>query len=74
MKETLLEVLTKIPSDATSATVQGVQMQIIDSGYARTLLDSDPDDNKIHECILSNGRFLFETDNGNLKSLFKVKD
>lgn len=74
MKGTLLEELMKIPSDAVAATVQGIEMQIIDESRAQSMLDADPDDDAIHECILSNGRFLFETEGHELKSLFKVRN
>lgn len=74
MKESLLEELMRIPSDATSAIVQGVEMQIIDEKRAQTMLDADPDDETIHECHLANGRFLFESEQGRLKLLFKVRD
>ncbi len=68
----LLDELLKIPADAVSATVEGVEMQIIDAGHARLLLDSDPDDETVHECQLANGRFLFETEHGTLKTLYKI--
>ena len=58
----LMDELLKIPADATAATVQGIEM----------LLESDPNDNTIHECLLSNGRFLFQSDNANLVALYKV--
>ena len=74
MKGTLLEELMKIPSDAVAATVQGIEMQIIDESRARSMLDADPEDDAIHECILSNGRFLFETEGYELKALFKVRN
>lgn len=74
MKESLLEELMRIPSAATSATVQGVEMQIIDEKRAQTMLDADPDDDTIHECRLANGHFLFESEQGRLKLLFKVRD
>lgn len=74
MKGTLLEELMKIPSDAVAATVQGIEMQIIDESRARSMLDADPDDDAIHECILSNGRFLFETEGHELRVLFKVRN
>lgn len=64
----------KIPSCAVSATVQGVEMQVIDEERARSMLAADPDDTAVHECRLSNGRFLFESEQGRLKSLFKVVD
>lgn len=73
MEEPLIAELMKIPSDATSATVQGINMQTIDKQQAQAMLDADPGDNTLHECILANGRFLFKSGNGNLKSLFKVQ-
>lgn len=48
-------------------------MQTIDKQQAQAMLDADPGDNTLHECILANGRFLFKSGNGNLKSLFKVQ-
>lgn len=72
MKETLLDELMKISSDATAVTVQGVEMQVIDEEEAHSLLGSDPDDNHIHECVMKNGRFLFVKDGGKLISLYKV--
>lgn len=38
------------------------------------LLNNDADDEKTHECILKNGRFLFESENRELKALYKVQD
>lgn len=62
----LMDELLKIPADATAATVQGIEMLLIDENKAGALLESDPNDNTIHECLLSNGRFLFQSDNANL--------
>ena len=45
---------------------------VIDENKAGALLESDPNDNTIHECLLSNGRFLFQSDNANLVALYKV--
>lgn len=73
MKESLLEELIRIPSDATSATVQGIEMRLIDEKRAQTMLDADPNDYTIHECQLANGHFLFESEQGRLKVLFKVQ-
>ena len=73
MKETLLDELMRISPDAVSATVQDIEMQTIDESRAQSMLDADPNDDAIHECILSNGHFLFEMEGRNLKSLFKVK-
>ncbi len=74
MEETLLDELMRISSDAVAATVRGIEMQIIDESRAQSMLDADPDDDAIHECILSNGRFLFETEGHELKALFKVRN
>lgn len=68
----LMDELMKIPADATAATVQGIEMLLIDKNKAESLLESDPNDNAIHECLLSNGRFLFQSDNANLVALYKV--
>lgn len=68
----LMDELLKIPADATAATVQGIEMLLIDENKAGALLKSDPNDNTIHECLLSNGRFLFQSDNANLVALYKV--
>lgn len=68
----LMDELLKIPADATAATVQGIEMLLIDENKAGALLGSDPNDNTIHECLLSNGRFLFQSDNANLVALYKV--
>ena len=68
----LMDELLKIPADATAATVQGIEMLLIDENKAGALLASDPNDNTIHECLLSNGRFLFQSDNANLVALYKV--
>ena len=68
----LMDELLKIPADATAATVQGIEMLLIDENKAGALLESDPNDNAIHECLLSNGRFLFQSDNANLVALYKV--
>ena len=66
----LMDELLKIPADATAATVQGIEMLLIDENKAGALLESGP--NTIHECLLSNGRFLFQSDNANLVALYKV--
>lgn len=68
----LMDELLKIPADATAATVQGIEMLLIDENKAGALLESDSNDNTIHECLLSNGRFLFQSDNANLVALYKV--
>lgn len=63
-----------IPADATTATIQGEEMQIMTSAQVDTLLESDPEDKRFHECMLPNGRFIFESENGTLKALYKVFD
>ena len=68
----LMDELLKIPADATAATVQGIERLLIDENKAGALLESDHNDNTIHECLLSNGRFLFQSDNANLVALYKV--
>ena len=70
----ILEELLAIPADATNATVQGVEMKVISNERAEMLLNNDAEDEKTHECILKNGRFLFESENGKLKVLYKVQD
>ena len=70
----ILDELLAIPADATNATVQGVEMKVISNERAEMLLNNDAEDEKTHECILKNGRSLFESENGELKSLYKVQD
>ena len=70
----ILDELLAIPADATNATVQGVEMQVISTEQADKMLVEDANDDKTHECILKNGRFLFESKNGELKALYKVQD
>lgn len=74
MKESLLEELIKIPADAVSATVRGIAMQVIDDERAQAMLETDPDDDIVHECWLANGHFLFECKQSKLKALFKVQN
>ena len=68
----ILDELLAIPADATNVTIQGVEMQIISAEQADKMLEADTNDDKTHECILKNGRFLFESENGKLKALYKV--
>lgn len=70
----ILDELLAIPADATNATIQGVEMQVILTEQADKMLVEDANDDKTHECILENGRFLFESENGELKALYKVQD
>lgn len=70
----ILDELLAIPADATNATIQGVEMQVISTEQADKMLVEDANDDKTHECIFENGRFLFESENGELKALYKVQD
>lgn len=63
----------KIPREATSASIGGIQMQMIDEQKRQVLLQSDPEDEHIHECILSSGTFIADMKNGRLFALYKVK-
>lgn len=74
METRLIDELMAIPSDATTATVQGVEMQIISSERADKMLDADTNDENTHECLLKNGRFLFESESGKLTTLYKVQN
>lgn len=74
METRLIDELMAIPADATTATVQGVEMLIISTEQADKMLDADTKDEKINECILENGRFLFESENGKLTTLYKVQN
>ena len=49
----LMDALLKIPADATAATVQGIEMLLIDENKAGALLESDPNDNT---CLLYTSR------------------
>ena len=69
----ILDELLAIPADATNATIQGVEMQVISTEQADKMLVEDANDDKTHECILKNGRYLFESENGELKALYKVQ-
>lgn len=73
MEKSLLEQLMMLPADATTATIQGVTMQLIDETTRQSLLQSDPEDTHIHECTLSNGTFLADMQNGQLIALYKVR-
>ena len=63
-----------IPANVTTAIVQDVEMQIISAEQADKILDVDTNDERIQECILQNGRFLFVSENGILSTLYKVQD
>ena len=68
----ILDELLAIPADAPTATIQGVEMKVISNEQAEMLLNADAEDEKTHECIMKNGRFIFESENGKLKTLYKV--
>lgn len=70
----ILDELLAIPADAITATIQGVEMLVISADQANNMLDADTNGEKTHECILKNGRFLFESKNGEIKALYKVQD
>ena len=70
----ILDELLAIPADATTATIQGVEMQIISADQADKMLEADTNDEMTHECSLKTGRCLFESENGELKALYKVQD
>lgn len=72
MEEPILGLLMEIPKEATTATVQGVQMQMIDNATRQEMLRSDPG-HTYSECILSNGLFITIIKDGQLRSLYKVK-
>jgi len=63
----------QLSPDTTSATIQGVALQIIDEKARQSLLQSDPDDIRLHECILSNGTFVADMPDGKLIALYKVQ-
>ena len=48
----ILDELLAIPADATNATVQGVEMQIITAEQADKMPEADTNDERIHECLL----------------------
>lgn len=74
METRLIDELMAISADATTATIQGVEMQIISADQADKMLEADTNDEKTHECILKNRRFLFESENGKLTTLYKVQN
>ena len=72
METWLIDELIAIPADATTATIQGVEMQTISSEQADRILEDDTDAVILGEYIMNNGRFLFESENSKLKTLSKV--
>lgn len=70
----LIDDLMAIHVDATIATVQGIWIQIISTEQVDKMLEADTNDERIHECLLKNGRFLFESENGKLTTLYKVQN
>lgn len=73
MEKSLLEQLMQLPPDTISVTIQGVAMQLIDNATRQSLLQSDPDDVRFHECVLSNGTFIADMPSGKLLALYKVQ-
>lgn len=63
----------QLPPDATGVMIQGVALQLIDNATRQSLLQSDPDDVRFHECILSNGIFIADMTDGQLLALYKVQ-
>lgn len=63
----------QLPPDATGVMIQGVALQLIDEAIRQSLLQSDPEDIRLHECILSNGTFLADMPDGKLIALYKVQ-
>lgn len=68
----IIELLATIPNNCTQITIQGVNLQIIDSETENRLLTADTHDLNYHHCILSNGTFLFTSENNKLLTLYKV--
>ena len=69
----VLNELLAIPADATIVTIQGIEKKIISTEQAEVLLNGDAIDEKIHKCILKNGRFLFESENSRHYIRWKFK-
>lgn len=70
--KSLLELLMALPENCTQATVQGVELKFIDKQTKEKLLQDDPGGTYLHECILSNGIFIFIKENGVLHTLYRV--
>lgn len=70
--KSLLELLMALPENCKDATVLGVKLELIDKQTQEELLQSDPEGTRVHECILSNGVFMFIKENGVLHSLYRV--
>lgn len=70
--KSLLELLLTLPENCMNATVQGIELQLINSATRDKLLQSDPEGLYYYECILTNGTFVFTKENGDLHSLYKV--
>ena len=73
MKLDFVDYLMSIPSDAINTKVLGVQMQIITPEGADAIIKADPEEKRFQQCYLPNGRFIFDSENGKLKTLYKVK-
>lgn len=68
----IMDLLMAIPEECAHISIQGIDLQLIDSKKAKQLLDTDPDDRLYHQCTLSSGTFIFTSKNGKLLSLYKV--
>lgn len=68
-----MELLAKIPKEATTATVQGIKMQMIDKDTWKKMLWSGTEQ-QYSDCIMANGVFIISKQDGQLQSLYKVKD
>ena len=73
MKESIMELLMKIPKEAITATIQGVEMQMIDNETRLEMIRSNPE-HTYSEAIYSNGLFMAIIKNGQLLTLYKVID
>lgn len=72
MEKSLMELLMEIPKEATTATVFGIKMQMIDNDTRLKMLQRKSG-HMYSECILSNGLFLAGFKEGQLFSIYKVK-
>lgn len=70
----IIQQLANIPPEATTATIHGVKMQIIDNNKWQEIRRSDPEQKKYSECLMANGIFIIAKQNGLLHTLYKVKN
>lgn len=68
----IIDLLLAIPQDCTQYSIQGIELQLIDSFKKEELLKSDPNDLHYHQCDLPNGSFIFTVKNKRLTSLYKI--